>query len=324
MDPITYFQPSKPVFLAGMSYALGGGRMSVEDIATQSGLSVHDVREITGMENNKPVLGPNETIHDLAVRASEKVVGSNVDLLVGGVGGVMPKLAWSLAAYVGKTLGINQCISFDLFQGCNSLNLGLQIAARFLVESNVSSALIASAFEFSQFVDYRNRQHDSLFCIGDAGAAAYLTTERRGYEILSATSVTAPRFAEHIHLERNKSTMWMNNDPEEDKDLSKAYREMYRGLLIDGARSIGVSASDLGAVVLNQGDHRLIRWLEKESDTKGPKYIRTHHRYGHVGTADLPLGFEELEGQKSKPGTLVAMVSSSIGFSWGITLLRKV
>lgn len=317
-----------PIGISAIDVALAGGRMTVAEMAKRIGMPEADLFQKIGVRE-KPVLNNGENIIDLAIRSAQKLIQvrqldpSRIDYILYGTGLFQDHL-FSSSAKIQKEIGATKAFSFDFKNGCNSGNLGLQLAAN-LLRSNDSArcALLILADAVSQIIDYSNPDHVCLFGVGDGASAILLEKGHPRNQLLSFTATTNAQFADTMHLNQERSRIVMSTDPKEDEALTKEYELRYQAMIRKALDLANLKVSDIDHLFMNQGDHRLIHKLEKSLPIASEKVFRSHAKSGHVGNTDCFLALKtRLDEGKIKPGQNIVVASSGVGFSWSASVIR--
>ena len=315
--------------IAHLETVLPSGRMTLEEMARQSGLSSQDLLDEIGVET-KAVLGDSETAMGLAIEAAKRLVANagvaveEIDFILFCSCGPFEKDFWSPAAKVQKEIGAPRAFSFDVLNGCNSGNLGLHLASNLLqAHADKSLALVIVADALSPLVDYADPQQSCIYNFSDAASALLLRKSETRNRILSFAASTNALFADHMSLEPGSQRIAMNTDEEEDRALSAEYRARYAEMIREALRLAGLGVDQMDHLFMNQGDHRLIRRLTEALDLPAEKIFQSYRTHGHLGGTDVFFGLKSwLDEGLVKPGDHCVLASSAFGFSWGATVIR--
>jgi len=319
------------VGIHSLDVAMPLGRMTVEHMAAAQRMNPADLLEQIGVYQ-KPVLEDGEEIFPYGARVAKKVIEAagispkDIGVVVFGSCGVTNRQMWSPAAWIQNQVGAVGACAFDIQNGCNSGNIGLQIASSILSQHTTRPfGLLVVADQLSKIIDYTNAAHKKYFSFADGTAAILISKTDYRYEIGSFSSVTKGEYADNMWLERTEGKLWMKADEEEEKLLTEEYRTEYPQRVRRVLEKEGLTTADINHIFMNQADHKLLPRLAVNLDISLDKIHASYRNHGHLGGSDIYLGLKtrETEG-KIKQGDRLLLSSSAFGFSWGSSLLTKV
>ena len=198
----------KLVGLEDLQTYLPPTRMSIEELATISGLDSTLIHQATGLQS-KPVAGKQDSLQ-LAMTAVEQLF-ERLNINRGAIryilfaeAGLTNNLAKSPAAQIQRLLDANNAFSFEISNGCNAANLGLRLARDLLMaESEHQYALLISSDILSKHINYQNHDHRALFNFADAATAVLLSNRSVRNRVLNSTFMTDPHFLDYMTLSKD-------------------------------------------------------------------------------------------------------------------------
>ncbi len=258
--------------------------------------------------------------------AAAGISPKEIGVVVFGSCGVSQRQMWSPAAWVQNQIGAVGSCAFDVQNGCNSGNLGLQVASSILSQhTSQEYGLLVVADQLSRIVDYTNIAQQRYFGFADGATAILISKKDYKYEIGAFSSVTKGEYSDSLHLLRGEDKMWVRDDEDEEKLLSEEYRIEYPQRILRVLEKEGLKPSDIAHIFMNQADHKLLPRLAVALGIPLDKIHASYRNYGHIGGSDIYLGLKTREKEgRIKKGDRMLLSSSAFGFSWGSSLLTKV
>ena len=299
------------------------------------GIKGFDVQTASGnclVSGHRKIFLKDETLIDLVARAGRNVInelsveGSDIGLVIFGGAGSLDKWLWSPSAKLQYLLGLTSAFAFDVFNGCNSLQVCLKLAWESLsASSNYKYVLILIGDELSKVGTVDNPEHSPLWSFGDSACAAIIERDPKNMELISQSFVTDGKFFDDIWVESKSGITYLDVNDSNNFDLIKAYEKNYPEQIKNGLKLASLHEKDLIAVCMNQGSPRVIEKTEAALNLKPGTVIRTFEQFGHLGSTDVLLGLKHLledESRQVGKGSVVALASSSVGYSWGCSIIK--
>ena len=85
----------------------------------------------------------------------------------------------------------------------------------------------------------------------------------------------------------------------------------------------GLTVDDIDVLVPHQANLRMLEAIIERTGFPKEKVFVNVHEYGNIGSASLPISFDEARKQGMiGPGRLVLLVAFGSGFVWGAALVR--
>ncbi|MFF5175200.1 3-oxoacyl-ACP synthase III family protein [Micromonospora sp. NPDC000089] len=306
---------------------LPSGRADVQDMHRASGLALPEILEITHAERF-PVLDEYESAWELAAEAAGAVLKrsgvspSDIDLVLCAGSGEWDRPFWSPAAKIAGELGIERAHCFEVSNFCNAAMTAVQLAADKIILGRARYALVVIGDRLSQLVDYHDPESKVLFNFGDAPAAVLLGPDGP-FEVLHAQMRTDPEWADYYSGDIEDDRIVMRRRGHR-RGLGDAYLRNFVELANDTLSTLELAPADVRWFLINQGDRNMHERVLAALGIPAQRSVFNYHRYGHMGGSDpfIALGQLRDEGRLS-PGDVVLVASSGMGFSWGISALRR-
>ncbi|MGC4806564.1 3-oxoacyl-ACP synthase III family protein [Micromonospora sp. DT233] len=303
------------------------GRADVRDMQRASGLALAEILEITHAEQF-PVLDEHEAAWELAAEAAGTVLKRSdvppdaIDLVLYAGSGEWDRPFWSPAAKVAAELGIERAHCFEVSNFCNAAMTAVQLAADKITLGRARYALVLIGDRLSQLVDYHDPESKVLFNFGDAPAAVLIGADGP-LELLHSQMRTEPGWADYYSGDIEDDRIVMRRRGHR-KGLGDAYLRNFVELTNDTLSTLELAPADVRYFLINQGDRNMHERVLGALGVPAQRSVFNYHRYGHMGGSDPFIALGQLldEGRLAS-GDVVLVASSGMGFSWGVTALRR-
>ena len=312
--------------VAGTGSALPKRRVDNEELASQVDTSDQWIVERTGIRS-RYIADEGETTASLATDAARLaledagIAASDVDLIV--LATATPDQTFpSSATKVQATLGIPDCIAFDVHAVCTGFLYALSVADSMLRSGNARTALVIGAETFSRILDWEDRTTCVLF--GDGAGALVLRAEDGTRGIL----------ATKLHADgRHNDLLFVDGGPSTTGTVGKLRmkgREVFRHAVVNLAEVMnevladaGLAAADVDWVVPHQANARILDATAKKLDLPPEKVVVTVDRHANTSAASVPLALDTaVKDGRIKRGDIVVLEAMGGGFTWGAAVLR--
>ena len=310
----------------GAGSALPSRRVTNEELAQSVDTSDEWIVERTGIRS-RYVAGDGETTASLAVEAARRALAhagisaSDIDLIV--LATATPDQTFpSSATKVQASLGIPDCIAFDVHAVCTGFLYALSVADSMLRSGNAGKALVIGAETFSRILDWEDRATCVLF--GDGAGAIVLAAEESERGIL----------ATRLHADgRHNDLLFVDGGPSTTGTVGKLRmkgREVFRhavvnlaGVLNEVLQAAGLTAADVDWVVPHQANARILDAAAKKLGLPPEKIVVTVDEHANTSAASVPLAFDTaVRDGRIKRGDIVVLEAMGGGFTWGAAALR--
>src|SRR5207302_5343009 len=273
------------------------------------------------------IAGEGETTASLATDAARKaldhagVAATEIDVIV--LATATPDQTFpSSATKVQATLGIPDCIAFDVHAVCTGFLYALSVADSMLRSGNAKKALVIGAETFSRILDWEDRATCVLF--GDGAGAIVLSAEEGEAGILSTK----------LHADgRHNDLLFVDGGPSTTGTVGKLRmkgREVFRHAVVNLAEvlnevlaSAGLTSADVDWVVPHQANARILDATARKLGLPAEKVVVTVDKHANTSAASVPLAFDTaVKDGRIKRGDVVVLEAMGGGFTWGAAALR--
>jgi len=310
----------------GVGSALPKRRMDNEELARTVDTSDAWIVERTGIRS-RYVAGDDETTASLATDAARKALDhagvetSDIDLIV--LATATPDQTFpSSATKVQASLGINDCIAFDVHAVCTGFLYALTVADSMLRSGNARKAIVIGSETFTRILDWEDRATCVLF--GDGAGAL----------ILGAEATVGGSLATRLHADgRHNDLLFVDGGPSTTGTVGKLRmkgREVFRHAVVNLAdvlnevlEAAGLTSADVDWVVPHQANARILDATARKLGLPPEKVIVTVDEHANTSAASVPLAFDRaVKDGRIKRGDVVVLEAMGGGFTWGAAALR--
>jgi 3-oxoacyl-[acyl-carrier-protein] synthase-3 len=331
------------VGISGLGYYIPKNVITSREMAQWSGIAESVFSEKIGMEK-KHAADPDEHPAEMGVRAANRalknagITADEIDIIAYGGLGFYDYNFWSPAAKIQDGIRARRACAFEIRNGCNGGNLGITICKELLLgDPNKKYALVVCSDKLSIAVNYSDKKAVSAFSFADGAVAAVVKKNHQANRLLSYASISDGSLSDYVKvpcggtklpltdaLSRKEDCYLRVDDPEAlDAIFSRTYLKNYLRVIHDALKNSGYAAGDIDHIFMNQVKRSITDTLLGELGLQESQTMRTMKEYGHMGPVDtlfcLALAHEE---GRIKPGDLVVLAGSAIGFSWAATVLK--
>ena len=310
----------------GVGSALPRKRVTNDELAETVDTTDQWIVERTGIRS-RYVAGEGETTASLATDAARRALehagltADDIDLIV--LATATPDQTFpSSATKVQATLGIDDCIAFDVHAVCTGFLYALSVADSMLRSGNARKALVIGAETFSRILDWEDRATCVLF--GDGAGALVLGAEETAGGIL----------ATKLHADgRHNDLLFVDGGPSTTGTVGKLRmkgREVFRHAVVNLAdvlnevlQAAGLDAAEVDWVVPHQANARILDATAKKLGLPAEKVVVTVDEHANTSAASVPLAFDTaVKDGRIKRGDVVVLEAMGGGFTWGAAVLR--
>jgi 3-oxoacyl-[acyl-carrier-protein] synthase III len=310
----------------GVGSALPKRRVDNAELAERVDTSDAWIVERTGIRS-RYIADDSETTASLAADAARRaldhagMVAQEIDLIV--LATATPDQTFpSSATKVQATLGIPDCIAFDVHAVCTGFLYALSVADSMLRSGNARRALVIGAETFSRILDWEDRGTCVLF--GDGAGALVLAAEESDSGIL----------ATRLHADgRHNDLLFVDGGPSTTGTVGKLRmkgREVFRhavvnlaGVLGEVLDAAGLTVEDVDWVVPHQANARILDATAKKIGVSQDKVVLTVDQHANTSAASVPLALDvAVRDGRIKRGDLIVLEAMGGGFTWGAAALR--
>jgi 3-oxoacyl-[acyl-carrier-protein] synthase III len=238
--------------------------------------------------------------------------------------------SWSLSTEIMKTAGTRpSALGIDLTLGCLGTLAALNVAHGWLTVAGGGYAAIVTAERWAYTVDRSVTSTMTLWAHSDGAGALVVglgTGDRARAVYQGAEFVSAPEMNGRVLIKyggtrfpaapwgERAATRTLSSSPRE--AVRDRYRDCYDAALTALTKRFGVVPSRL---ICNQITPGTVRMLTRLTGLPPSAVVVSGHRVGHIGPADIIVGFDQLcrAGQLDGP----VAVASSTPYSFGFGLI---
>ena len=312
--------------IAGVGSALPKRCVTNAELAQTVDTTDEWIVERTGIRS-RYIADDSETTASLATEACRRaldhagIAASEVGLIV--LATATPDQTFpSSATKVQATLGIDDCIAFDVHAVCTGFLYALSVADSMLQSGAADTALVIGAETFSRILDWDDRGTCVLF--GDGAGALVLKAEVGDRGILATRLHADGRHNELLYVDGGPSTTGTVGK------LRMKGREVFRhavknlaDVLNEVLEAAGLDSADVDWVVPHQANARILDATAKKLGLPPEKIVVTVDRHANTSAASVPLALDTaVRDGRIKRGDLIVLEAMGGGFTWGAAVIR--
>lgn len=303
------------------------GRVTVDGIQQMSGLPEADIRAVTHC-SEIPVMDEGETAWELATDVAEVVIERNGVLLdtigeviVAGSGEWDPPL-WSPAAKIADELGIRDAHCYEITNFCNASTVGIRAAMDGITLGRTEYALVMFADQLSGVVDYTDPDSKSLFNFGESAGVLLLGRGDTGLRVLDTAVRTDPTWNDFYSGEIRDDRRIVRRRLRRHGAVH-AYVDNICALVEETLTKLGRPLDDVSRLLINHSNRTMHNLVMERLGLPPERSVFNYDRLGHMGCSDPFIALEGLiENKEVEEGDLFLLVSSGVGFNWGVTAVE--
>ena len=331
------------VGIAGLGYYIPHGTITSREMAQWSGIPESVFLDKIGIER-KHVAEPDEHPAEMGLRAASRalenagITADEIDIIAYGGLGFYDYNFWSPAAKIQDGIGAHRAYTFEIRNGCNGGNLGITVCKELLLgDPHKKYALVVCSDKLSIAVNYTDKTAVSSFSFADGAVAAVLKKNHPANQLLSYASISDGSLVDDVkvpcggtklplteNLPRREDCYLRVRDPSAlDAIFSRTYLKNYLRVIHEALENSGYTVENIDHIFTNQVKKSITDNLMGELGLKKTQTLNTMKEYGHMGPVDtlFCLALAQEEG-RIKPGDLVVLAGSAIGFTWAATVLK--
>ncbi|WP_294297529.1 beta-ketoacyl-ACP synthase III [uncultured Sphingomonas sp.] len=313
--------------ILGTGSALPTRRVSNAELAQEVDTTDEWIVERTGIRF-RHIAGPDETTSTLATDAAKAAIAAagltarDIDLIV--LATATPDQTFpATATKVQSSLGIDDCVAFDVAAVCSGFLYAVQVADSMIRAGVHRRALVIGAETFSRILDWEDRTTCVLF--GDGAGAMVLAAEEDSDRGILSTKLHADgRHNELLYVDGGPSTTGTVGK------LRMKGREVFRHAVVNLATvmgeslgAAGLSAEDVDWVVPHQANARILDATARKLGLPAEKVVVTVDQHANTSAASVPLALDTaVRDGRIKRGDLIVLEAMGGGFTWGAAVIR--
>ena len=313
--------------IVGTGSALPAQRVTNAELAQRVDTSDEWIVERTGIRS-RHIAADGETTATLATLAAREALAAagvsadRVGLIV--LATATPDQTFPASAtIVQASLGIDDCIAFDVAAVCTGFLYALSVADNMIKGGMADYALVIGAETFSRILDWEDRGTCVLF--GDGAGAVLLhgeDSEDRGVLVT------------RLHADgRHNQMLYVDGGPSTTGTVGKLRmqgREVFRHAVTNLADVLqevldasGHRVDQVDWVVPHQANKRILDATAKKLGLAPDRVIVTVDQHANTSAASVPLALDvAVRDGRIKKGDLLVLEAMGGGFTWGGAVVR--
>jgi len=318
---------SRRAAIVGTGAALPARRVANAELAAQVDTSDEWIVERTGIRF-RHIAGGGETTGTLATEAARRALeaagidAAEVGLIV--LATATPDQTFpSTATTVQASLGIADCVAFDVAAVCSGFLYALSVAESMIRAGTADTALVIGAETFSRILDWEDRTTCVLFGDG-AGAVVLRATDEPDRGIL----------ATRLHADgRHNGLLYVDGGPSTTGTVGKLRmkgREVFRHAVVNLAAVMeealqvaGHTSGEVDWVVPHQANARILDATARKLGLDPARVVTTVDIHANTSAASVPLALDvAVRDGRIRPGDLLVLEAMGGGFTWGAAVVR--
>jgi len=318
--------------IVGTGSALPARRVSNAELAETVDTTDEWIVERTGIRF-RHIAAPDETTATLAADACRAALGAagvsaqDIDLIV--LATATPDQTFpSSATKVQASLGINDCVAFDVAAVCSGFLYALQVADSMIRAGSARRALVIGSETFSRILDWEDRTTCVLF--GDGAGAVVLEGQENNDAGAEGRGILSTR----LHADgRHNELLYVDGGPSTTGTVGKVRmkgREVFRhavvnlaGVMTETLAACGLAAEDVDWVVPHQANARILDATARKLGLSPDKVVVTVDQHANTSAASVPLALDTaVKDGRIKRGDLIVLEAMGGGFTWGAAVVR--
>lgn len=299
-------QQEETVGIASIGYYIPENILTSSEMSRLSGIPLHVFLEKIGMEK-KHIAASDEHPSDMGIRAAREAIAragidpGEIGIIAYCGASFYDYRIWSPGARTQAALEADDCYAFEVKNGCNGGNLGMNICKNLLLsDSEKEFAMVVCSEKLSISIDYTDPSSLSLFIVGDGAAAAVLKKGEAKNQLLNYVSLTDGSTVDFIKVPLGGTRLphvqgvhdsRLNyiyvNDPEGlDRILSLTYLENYVKVITSAVEKSSYTLEDIDFLFTNQVKKSLSKEIFRSVGLGEDNTVTSIKDYGHMGTVD--------------------------------------
>ncbi len=330
------------VGIASIGYYIPPSIITSSEMSRRSGIPLQVFIEKIGMEQ-KHIAADDEQPSEMGIRAASTAIrkagidADDIGVIAYCGAGFYDYRIWSPAARIQAALGANNSYAFEVKNGCNGGNLGMNICKNLLLGNpDKKYALVVCSEKLSINIDYTDPNSLSLFMVGDGAAATVLKKGETTNRLLSYASLTDGSTVDYVRVpmggtkiqcapgrEGRMGYICVDDPAGLDRILSQTYLHNYVKVISEAVKMSGYSLKDIDILFTNQVKRSLLKDILQSVNLTEDRTMISIKEYGHMGTVDSFFNLSRAMDQgRLPPGSLAVLASSGAGFTWAAMALK--
>lgn len=327
-------------FIKAISYYLPEKIVTNEELIKEfPEWTVEKIVEKVGVKQR--YIAVDETISDMAVRASENLFQSNPDIDRKDIDFVLvctqspdyflPSTACIVQAKLGLT---TKCGAFDFNLGCSGYEYGLAVAKGFIESGIAKNILFITSEAYNKHIHPRDKGNRTIF--GDAATATLISTD--GFACIGDFVLgTDGNGAENLivrtggmaHPGKVEDLVYdEDGNPRSSDYLYMNGSEIFSFTLLTVPKMVkqtleknDLSKDDVDLYVFHQANKFMLNHLRKKLKIEEEKFYINMEDIGNTVSSTVPIALADAKSEGKLKGN-VLIAGFGVGLSWGATILK--
>ena len=316
---------------------LPSGFENADEVAKRAGLKPEAVRAL-GIER-KFLPSPDDQPIPMAVKAAkhafEKAGGvapQDIDVVLWIGEEYKDYIAQTASIRLQEEVGCRNAWAFDLIgQGVTSI-IGLRTARDLMIgDASVNTVLLAGGTRNVDLIEYTNPDTHFLLAASASGGAVILKRNHPRNHLVETAFCVDAEMADAVYVpaggteipfdEDNLSSALMYFQVNQPEELTEYLKKHWVSALSDIAKKVLSDKPPNYLALRHLASHDRQRVLDELNINSDQSHSLA--QYGHHGPNDIIISLDlALKAESIREGSLVVMVSGSIGFTYGAALIR--
>lgn len=285
-------------------------------------------------------IADNETISDMAVKASERLFFENPEISRNDIDFVLvctqspDYFLPSTACLVQARLGLStKCGAFDFNLGCSGYEYGLAVAKGFIESCIAKNVLLITSEAYNKHIHPRDKGNRTIF--GDAASATIVSNSgfaKIGDFILGTDGQGAEnlivRSGGMAHPEKANDLVFdENGNPRSSDYLYMNGGEIFSFTLLTVPKMVrmaldknSLSKEDINLFVFHQANIFMLNHLKSKLKIDDSRFFLNMENIGNTVSSTVPIALADAKAQGLLTGN-VLIAGFGVGLSWGATIL---
>lgn len=277
----------------------------------------------------------DESTVDLAAGAAKKAIEDagltplDIDLLI--VSTDTPEyISPPTSAVVQGRIGAENAGIFDVNASCTGFVSTLDVASSMIMRGGYKNILVIGVYNMTKFIDKNDINVFPIFADGAGAVVLQATNENRGF--LTSKLIADGTQFDYLGIYAGGTKNPMTKERLENKENLLTFLKplpgdrnikLWPGLIKETLDQVALSIEDVDHFLFTQINKSVIVEVMKILDKPLEQTTCIMGEYGYTGSACIPMALDiAVKNKKIKPGDIVVLVASGVGFSVACTVFR--
>lgn len=327
------------VSLSATAHQLPDRVMTAEEIGAASGIPTEVIVNRFGIAG-KHIAAPDQHVSDMAAAVGAALLDeqgidpASVDVVCYFGSSYKDFPVWQAAPLVAHCIGADRAFALELdYVSCGG-TMALRVCRDLMVaEPHLERVLLVGAAREAALLDYANRRSRFMINFGDGAAAALLTRDPHGPQVLASAAITDGSLSLQVKVPVGGSAHpWRDGDPPPRLEVSDpvAMKERLDAVSMDNFTAVahealrrsgleGAPIALLCPLHMKRSMHEALCAALKVPEDRAVYLDDT----GHMSGVDSLLGLDRsVRAGRVGPGDVVLLLAAGTGYTWTATALR--